>query len=170
MNMVRIEDLRRIHLLKDMPSDLLEKIAAKAQLNIFSTDTILFRKNQTIENFYMVLMGEVALEVELSRTLNVILATIHPGYSFGVSSLVSGAKASSTAICKEPCELVTLPVDGISNLFQEDPNLGYQFMLRLARIFQKIMANRTQMIMKTLDQYPGFLEDFGDLEHLAPVF
>ncbi|MCF8106114.1 MAG: cyclic nucleotide-binding domain-containing protein [Desulfohalobiaceae bacterium] len=152
-----------------MPAQHLQKISSKAQLNIFSRGTVLFRKNEPIDYLYMVLMGQVALEIELSPELNVILSTIHPGYSFGVSSLVSGARAGSTAICQEPCELITLPVDRLAVLFQEDPDLGYQFMLRLARIFQKIMVNRTQMIMKTLDQHPEFQEDLGDLRHLAPV-
>ena len=167
--MVRLDDLRRIHLLKDMPTHMLQKIASEAQLNIFSTGMVLFQKGESIDYLYLVLMGQVALEIELSPELNVILSTIHPGYTFGVSSLVSGARASSSAICQEPCEVISLPVERLNVLFQEDPSLGYHFMHRLARIFQKIMASRTQMIMKTLDQHPVFQEDLGDLRHLAPV-
>ncbi|MFW6055660.1 MAG: Crp/Fnr family transcriptional regulator, partial [Thermodesulfobacteriota bacterium] len=109
-----------------MPEQHLQKISAEAQLNIFSRGTVLFRKNEPIDYLYMVLMGQVALEIELSPELNVILSTIHPGYSFGVSSLVSGARAGSTATCQEPCELIALPVDRLAVLFREDPGLGYQ--------------------------------------------
>ncbi len=167
--MVRVEDLRKIHLMKDMPQELLAKVASEAQLNIYSAGTVLFRFNENIEYFYMVLMGQVALQVELQPELTVILTSVNSGYAFGVSSLVSGARAASTAICKETCELITLPVDKLTRMFEEDKRLGFEFMYRLAKLFQQIMANRTRMIMRALDQHPEAMDRLGDLGHLAPV-
>jgi CRP-like cAMP-binding protein len=117
----------------------------------------------------MVLMGHVTLKIDMSEEFDIILATIKSGYCFGVSSLVYGAKASSTAICQEPCELITLPVDKLTHLFQEDPALGYQFMYRLAIVFQKIMDNRSQMIMKTLDLHPELSNTLENVEYLSPI-
>ena len=167
--MVRVEDLEKIYLMKDMPRDLLLKVASEAQLNIYSAGTVLFRINESIESFYMVLMGQVALQVELMPELTVILTSVNSGYAFGVSSLVSGARASSTAVCKETSELISLPVDQLTMMFEEDKRLGFEFMHRLAKLFQQIMANRTGMIMRALDKHPEAMERMGDLEHLAPV-
>ena len=168
--MVRVEDLERILFMKDMPPEMLAKVASEAQLNIYSAGTVLFRINDKVDYFYMVLMGQVALQVELLPELTVILTSVNSGYAFGVSSLVSGARAASTAVCQEPCELITLPVDTLTRMFEKDSRLGFEFMYRLARLFQQIMANRTRMIMRALDQHPEAMERLGDLEHLAPVF
>ena len=47
--MVKIDDLKRINLLKDFPDHLLEIIANEAQLSIFGTDTQLINVNGKID-------------------------------------------------------------------------------------------------------------------------
>ncbi len=168
--MVKIEDLKKINLLKGLPDHLLEVITSEAQLSIFSTDTVLFETNEDIDTFYMLIMGQVALKVELSSDVNIILDTIQSGSSFGVASLVPGINTSSKAVCQEPCEVITLSSKKMIELFEKYDELGYQVMHRLALHYKKIMDNRTNMIMKTLDFNPQLKDKIVDIETLTAVF
>lgn len=168
--MVKIEDLKRINLLRDMPDNLLEIIAKEAQLSIFSTNREFYHIHDNIDTFYMLVMGQVALTVELAPGIDVIIDTVQSGASFGLSSLVTDTKASSTAVCQEPCEVITLYGKQMLDLFEENRELGYQMMLRMAKHYKKTMENRTQMIMKTLDRHPEFKGKTDDLEELTPIF
>lgn len=168
--MVKIEDLKKINLLHDLPDDLLEIMAAEAQLSIYNTDTVLFDTDEDIDTFYMLVMGQVAHKVALSEDVNIILDTIQSGSSFGVASLVPGTNASSTAVCQEPCEVITLSSKKMTQLFKKHHELGYQVMLRLARYYKRILDNRTSMIMKTLENNPEFKNKIDDIETLTPIF
>ncbi len=168
--MVKIEDLKKINLLHGLSDDLLGIIAPHAQLSIFNTDTVLFEANEDIETFYMLVMGQVALRVPISEDVNVILSTIQSGASFGVASLIPGTNAASTAICQEPCEIITLSSKTMTQLFSENNDLGYQVMLRLALRYKRKMENRSNMIMKTLDNNPEFKHKIADIETLTPIF
>lgn len=168
--MVKIEDLQRINTLRDMPEHLLAVIAREAQLSIFSADKELYRADEDIHTFYMLLMGQVALKIKLSDDVAMIIDTVQSGATFGLSALVADTRASSTAVCQEPCEVITLHGERMLELFQENNELGYHFMMRLARHYKQIMEERTHMIMKTLDKYPEYKHKVEDLENLTPIF
>ena len=168
--MVKIEDLKKINLLHGLPDGLLEIIAPHAQLSIFNTGTVLFETDKDIDMFYMLIMGQVALKVALSPDVDIILDSIQSGSTFGVVSLVPGTNAASTAVCQEPCEIITLNSKTMTKLFKEHDDLGYQVMLRLALRYKRIMENRANMIMKTLDNNPEFKHKIADIETLTPIF
>jgi CRP-like cAMP-binding protein len=168
--MVDKRELRRMHLLKDMPDAMLDKIAQAGQLRIFSADTVLFQQGDNLEYFYMILTGQVILEVEATPNVSLALGTVRPGYSFGISTFIPGATSSSTAVCIEPCELISLSGRTMTELFQQDWDLGYNFMLRLVRVFKSVMDHRTMLFLKTLQNHPDLLNIFRDLGHWAPAF
>ncbi|MCF8044653.1 MAG: cyclic nucleotide-binding domain-containing protein [Desulfarculaceae bacterium] len=165
--MVKIQDLKRITLFSDMPDDLLQIIAARANLSIFSTDTHLFEANEDIDTFYMLLMGQVALKVELTEDIDIILDTVQTGSSFGVSALLEGTRTTSAAICQEPCEVITLSGRKMLELFSGNPKLGYHVMYRLAGHYKHIMDNTANRIMKTMDRQSGFHYGIEDYKNLA---
>ena len=168
--MVKIEDLKKINLLNGLPDNLLEIIASEAHVSIYNTDTVLFDTNEDIDTFYMLIMGQVAHKVPLSPDVNIILDTIQSGSTFGIASLVPGTNASSTAVCQEPCEVITLSSKKMTQLFEKHHELGYQVMLRLAQHYKIKLDNRTNMIMKTLDNNPEFKHKIDDIESLTPIF
>ena len=168
--MVKVDDIRRISLFRDMPDHLIELLAPEAQLKIYNTNAQLCRINQRVDTLYMLVMGQVALKVNLTPDVELILDTVQSGACFGLSSLVTGETASFNVICQEPCEVITLPGDRMIRLFEGNPDLGYQVMLRLASHYKASMESRAQMIMRTLDRHPDFKGKISDLENLTPSF
>ncbi len=71
--MVKIEDLKRINLLKGVPEHLLEIVADEAQLSIFGAGTELITVNKKIDNFYMLIMGQVAIKRNITPDSDVVL-------------------------------------------------------------------------------------------------
>jgi CRP/FNR family transcriptional regulator, cyclic AMP receptor protein len=167
--MVKIEDLKRINLLKNFPDHLLEIIANEAQLSIFGTDTQLIAAKEPVATFYMLIMGQVAVKRELTPKIDIILDNIQSGSSFGTSALIEGSTASYTAVCQEPCEAITLSGNRMQQLFKENHELAYLMMLGVAKQYKNKMDTRAQMIMKTLNENPELKEDINDIENLTLV-
>lgn len=164
--MVRIEDLKRINLLKGVPDHLLEIISKEANLSIFGADTCLISVNETVDTFYMLIMGQVSVKKELTPEIDAILDYIQSGSSFGTSALMANSIASYTAVCQEPCEVITLSGATMKQLFKENPELAYYVKLGVAKQYKRKMDSRAQMIMKTLVENPELkeeLKDFADL-------
>ena len=167
--MVKIEDLRRINLLKDFPDHLFEILAKEAQLSIFGKDTQLISVNEKMDTFYMLIMGQVAIKKELTLKIDVILDNIQSGSSFGSSAFIQGSRATYTAICQEPSEVITLSGERMKQLFEENHELAYHMMLGVAKQYKKHLDTRALMIMKTLDEHPELKEDINDIENLTLV-
>jgi CRP/FNR family cyclic AMP-dependent transcriptional regulator len=147
--MVKIEDLKRINLLKDVPEHLLEIVANEAQLSIFGAGTELITMNEEIDNFYMLVMGQVAVKRNITPDIDVILEYIQSGHSFGISALIEGSKAFSTAVCQETCEIITVSGERMIELFEKNHELAYYIMMDVSKRYKRFMDKRAQMILKT---------------------
>ncbi|MCP3873946.1 MAG: cyclic nucleotide-binding domain-containing protein [Desulfobacteraceae bacterium] len=165
--MVKIEDLKRINLLKNVPDHLLEIIANEAQLSIFGTDTQLITVGEPNDTFFMLIMGMVAIKRELVPDIDVILDNIQSGSSFGSSVLMKRPKASYTAVCQEPCEVITLSSQCLNQLCDQNDELAYHMMLGVSKQYKRRLDERAQMIMKVLDEHPELKDDIKDIENLT---
>jgi CRP/FNR family cyclic AMP-dependent transcriptional regulator len=160
--MVKIEDLKRINLMKKLPDHLLNIIAKEAQLSIFSTGAQLITVNKKIDNFCMLVMGQVAIKRNITPDIDVILEYIQSGNSFGTSAMIQGTTAFYSAICQEPCEIITVSGDRMIQLFEENHELGYYIMMDVSKRYKRFMDNRAQMIFKTLVEDLDMREDVYD--------
>ncbi len=167
--MVKIEDLKRINLLRDVPDHLLEIMSKEAQLSIFGKDSQLVALGEDIDTFYMLIMGQVSVGRELTPDIDVVLDYIQSGSSFGTSALLEGIKATYNAVCQEPCEAITLSGARMIELFAENHELAYHMMLGVAKQYKEKMDTRAQMIIKTMDEYPEMKDDIKDIENLTLV-
>lgn len=168
--MVKIQDLKHIHMLDHLPDHLLALIGREAQLSIFSTGTCLFRAGDPVDTFYMVIMGQVALTVALTPDIDVILENIQSGRTFGSSALISGGPATYTAVCQEPCEAITLSGSRMKQLFETSHELGFHLMKGVARQYKASMDTRAKMIVKTLALHPEMKASIHDIEKLTPAY
>jgi signal-transduction protein with cAMP-binding, CBS, and nucleotidyltransferase domain len=157
--MVKIEDLKRINLLKAIPEHLLEIIAKEAQLSIFGAGTELITVNKKIDNFYMLVMGQVAIKRNITPDIDVILEYIQSGNSFGTSAMIEGSTAFYSAICQEPCEIITVSGERMIQLFEENDELGYYIMMDVSKRYKRFMDHRARMILKTLSDDLDMKED-----------
>jgi CRP/FNR family transcriptional regulator, cyclic AMP receptor protein len=168
--MVKIEDLKRINMLKKVPDHLLAILGQEAQLSIYGADTQLFTVGDPIDIYYMLIMGQVALKSTLNPDVDVILDNLQSGQSFGSSALRKGSKASYTAVCQEPCEVITLYGPRMIELFQTNSELAYHMMAGVAGQYKRTMDIRARMIIKTLEMNPELNHRIDDIEQLIPAY
>lgn len=164
--MVKMEDLKRINLLKHVPGHLLEIISREANLKIFGTDTQLITINQRVDTFYMLIMGQVSIAKEFTPDIDVIIEHIQSGSSFGISALLKGETASYTAICQEPCEVITLSGERMIQLFETNHELAYYIMLDVSQRYKRFMDMRARMILKILNKNPELKQNFDYIDTL----
>ncbi len=160
--MVKIEDLKRINLLKDVPDHLLDIISNEAQLSIFGEDTQLITVGQKVEHFYMLIMGQVAIKRMVTPEIDVILEFIQSGNSFGISSLIEGSTPFYSAVCQESCEIITVSGERMIQLFEKNHELAYYIMMDVSKRYKRFMDKRSQMILKTLVDDSDMKEDIYD--------
>ena len=152
--MIKIEELKRIDMFANMPDHLVKIIRELAQLNIYDKDTMLFSQGENIDIFYMIVMGQVELKVPLDEDIDVVFDILQAGRSLGSSAMFSNAKASYTAICQEPCEIITLKGKTLQDLFNDNQEIGYYLMAGVAGQYKRNMDRRLRMILKTLEKHP----------------
>ncbi|MFH2059516.1 MAG: cyclic nucleotide-binding domain-containing protein [Pseudomonadota bacterium] len=162
--MVNLTDLKRINLLKTIPDHLLEIIAKEAQLSIFGTGTQLIVDQEKSETFYMLVMGQVAVKQQLTPDIDIIFAYIQSGASFGIPALLRNQKASYTAVCQEPCEVITLSGERMLELFDQNHELAYYMLKGAANQYKQNMDQSAQMVVKVLDENPALLESIDEIE------
>ncbi len=167
--MVKIEDLKRINLLKNFPDHLFEIIAGEANLSIFGADTQLMTAKEPVDTFFMLVMGQVALKRELTPAIDIILENIQSGSSFGSCSMIEGTTATYTATCQETCEVITLSGVRMKKMFEENHELAYRMISGVSWQYKKHLDARARMIIKTLDENPELKDSVKDIENLTLV-
>jgi CRP/FNR family transcriptional regulator, cyclic AMP receptor protein len=160
--MVKIENLKCINLLSNLPDEFLEILAKEAHLSIFGESTQLFDVDERVNTFHTMVMDQVAMKIELTDEIDVIIDYVQSGFSFGLSSLLTGAKATYSAVCKEPCEVITLEGSRMIKLFEENKELGYQAMIRMEKKYKATLDRQNQMIKRALGDNPEFKQDVKD--------
>jgi len=130
------EELRQAHI---------EKLAEFAREMCFGRDTVIFREGDECHDFYLIIKGRVALEMEAPRhTLRV--QTLGAGDEFGWSAMLMGRGKHFQARALEP--VTALAIDGTELLeaCRQDNSLGFALMYRmLGVVSERLQATRLQL-------------------------
>lgn len=152
--MVEITELKKINLLSDMPDDILDKIGAIAQLDVFDEESILFRQNQKQTLLYMVVSGKVFLTSRSDSGKTLTLDEIGKGRTFGISSIMGDASSTFTAVCAEKCAIITISGEQLHQLFEDDYRTGHLLMLQVVQSFKRRTLMHTRQFLKSLATHP----------------
>lgn len=152
--MVEKDILKKIGFLKAVPDSILEKVGAIAQLNPFEEETILFRQDQKQNLLYMIVSGKVFLTCRSGQGKSLTLDEVGEGRTFGVSSLLGDSSSTFTAVCAQPCSLITISGQQMRLLFEDDFQAGYTLMLKLAGLFRSRMEMHTRQFLHSLAMHP----------------
>jgi len=160
--MPTFDELRKIYLFEHLPDDLLGRMLPFIHLRIFSEGSVIFNAGDPAQNFDMPQKGELLLEVEVSETVNISLGSVKPGYAFGWSSLFPGGAHRSSAVCVEPCEVMSILGEEFKRILDADHTIGHRVMEEIARIFKSRMERRTEQFVNTLRTHPDIQKIAGE--------
>ena len=143
--MVPVELLRSATFFEELSDEMVERLAAIAELKQYPVGTYLNENKKTAHYFYIILEGDISLQVESLTGKTVRLETITPGGAIGFSSLIdmenkrylSDAKVLATA------KVVRFDANALTMLFYQDFELGYLMMKKIALIAKRRLMYRT---------------------------
>jgi CRP-like cAMP-binding protein len=122
-----------------------EQLAAFAKDAIFARDHVVFHEGDECSEFYLIVSGAIALEIEEpGSTLRV--QTLSAGDELGWSALLMDSGKHFQARALEP--VVALAFDGPKLLaaFKEDPAFGFAFVYRLLSVVAgRLQSTRLQL-------------------------
>ena len=148
--MVPPEILKPLSFFEELSSAMIERLAAIAELRIHTAGDYLNQKNRDATYFYIILEGEVSLEVESLTGKMVRLETIAPGGAIGFSSLIESESKHyiSNARAMTRVKILRFRADEMAMLFYQDFELGYLVMKKIALIAKRRLVYRTHPIAR----------------------
>ena len=148
--MVPVEMLRSAAFFEELSDEMVGRLAAIAELKQYAAGTFLNQSNKTARYLYIVLDGNISLQVESLTGKTVRLETITPGGAIGFSSLIDmeNKRYISDAKVISGAKVLRFDADALTLLFYQDFELGYLIMKKIALIAKLRLMYRTFPIPK----------------------
>lgn len=158
--MVTIEDLREIVIMTHLEHEMLERVCRTVDVLSYNEQEVIFKQGDTADRFYMVKRGKVLLEQKMTDMVTVSVGSIHPGHSFGWSTMIDEGYYTTDAVCAEPCEIFSIRSSQLRNMCTEDPRMGFMLLQRLLVILKKRYEQRTEQFLQVIQHHPDMRDLF----------
>jgi len=138
--------LQKHHFVEEFEPRHVEKLATLAKEVRFARDQIIFREGGECSEYYLIVSGRVALEIEApDHTLRV--QTLSAGDELGWSAVLMGSGKHFQARALEPVEALAFEGSELLAACKEDTAFGFAFMQRLlAVVAGRLQATRLQVL------------------------
>lgn len=148
--MVAPEILKEAPFFDELSEDMINRLAAIAEIKTYPKNHFMDKRNQNATHFYLVLEGEISLQMESVTGKTVRLETISVGGAIGFSSLIDmdNKRYTSDAKTLTPAKLLRFKSDKMRLLFYQDFELGFLIMKKIAYIAKRRLMYRTLPIPK----------------------
>jgi CRP-like cAMP-binding protein len=137
-------------LFADLPAAAVDKIAGCARSVCFDAGEIILSEGAAAGTFYLLRTGKVALSTHAPGKGHLLIQTVGPGESLGLSWLFPPYQWQFDARAIEFVETLALDGPCMRAKFEEDPALGYQMLNRITPV---ILTRLQQTRLRLLDLY-----------------
>lgn len=150
--MVSPELIRRYPFFAGLKHEHIAALADAAVEQAVNADHIFFREGETLEQFFFLLEGAVAIVIELPdnnekqpvsgqllgtfHNKDVVVSTVGPGEVFGWSGLVPPPMTTAKAKALTTCRVLVFDCPPLLQAFSQDCEFGYLMMQRAARVIR----------------------------------
>jgi CRP-like cAMP-binding protein len=121
-----------IPLLRDLGGRYAEDLARMARLEERPAGAVIFRRHQDCKHIYIVLAGEVGLELPVSGQEIVEVHRVGAGELLGWSPVLGRRAMTATARAATPVRLAVLDAGQVVQLCERDPHFGTAFHRQVA--------------------------------------
>lgn len=125
---LQITSLKQVYIFKELELQQLVRVIDKAVVVNCEIDEYLFREGDTSTNLFVILEGQLKV-VKGDR----LLAQLAPGNHVGEMALLSGLPRSASVVATKHSRLLRLEQNDFLNLVREEPVMGTQLLIGLAR-------------------------------------
>jgi CRP/FNR family cyclic AMP-dependent transcriptional regulator len=137
---------------KGLNSRQLQLLAASALEMKFETGTTIFAEGSPANRFFLVLTGRVELSSEMEDRNVISIQTLGPGDELGWSWLFPPYSMHFTARALEPTTTIFFYGTRLREQCEQDHELGYQLMKRIAEVATRSLRATQQRLMQYIDK------------------
>ena len=137
-------------------------LAAVADVVEFAEGTCIFTEGSQHAQFYLLVSGRVALEMNVPARGSVRILSLEAGDLLAWSALLGSGTMTATAWAIEPSTAIVVSADELSRLCEHDPRSGFEIMRQVASaLSRRLLATRLQLLdlfepSSTTDRYQDF--------------
>ena len=146
-----IEELHTIPWLLDLTPQQFAKLAGMTSMKLLEQDEILFTEGEREDSLYILLDGRIELEMYVPTLGHLVLSVAEALDVLGWSSMTPVVRqrvASGRALM--PCRLLRLNAIDLQQLCDEDPEMGYIIMRRLANAVASCLLTMRVQLFNTI--------------------
>ncbi|MEI6260444.1 MAG: Crp/Fnr family transcriptional regulator [Deltaproteobacteria bacterium] len=144
--MVPKDMLKSIVFFEDLSDEMLERMAAIADLRHYTEGEYLNKRRNPADNFYIILEGAISLETEDITGKKHNLETLMVGAALGFSSLIeteSKRYLCDARVITTPTRTLRFKASDLISMFYLDFELGFLIMKKIALIAKRRLLYRT---------------------------
>ena len=158
--MVPLETLKNIQFLRDFSDDHLEHLASLAEIKEFPADSVVFRDGQQSSSVYLVVQGDIALELNVPTRGAMQFQTVGSGDLLGWTPVLGLGSMTATASVQTPTTLLVLDAAQIRAFCASDLSFGFAFMQRIAQVLASRLSATRLLLMDLYheDQLPARMD------------
>lgn len=127
-----------------------EKVLALGIVRDFKEGEFVFHAGDPALNLYIVIKGEVALEIHVPPKGTTTLTTVEDGDWFSWSAVLEPRIETASARAVRPTQALAIRGGALMDASVEDPELGFQLCRALAQV---ISMRLTETRLQMLDMY-----------------
>jgi CRP-like cAMP-binding protein len=135
-----VTELRATELFHGLETPHLHKLASVATETPFSEGQIIYRPGEVGQAIYLVLEGEVTIEMEVPDYGMVTIFNVGPGHLFGWSSIFPPRRKKARARVLQPTRAIVINASQLLDLFRSD----HSFESAITGLIAEIVADRMQ--------------------------
>jgi CRP-like cAMP-binding protein len=151
-----VQTLQEIRFLHDISNVHLAELASVAAVRDFERQQVVFREGDAAAHVYLVVSGNVSLEICASSIGCKRILTAGPGELLGWSALLDDARLTATARTTEASRLVELDAARLLSICQQNLEFGFEIMRRtLLAVTKRLNATRMQLLDVYGSQLPA---------------
>jgi CRP/FNR family cyclic AMP-dependent transcriptional regulator len=158
--MVPLETLKNIQFLKDFSDDHLQHLASLAEIKEFPAGSVVFREGQPSSSVYLVVRGDITLELNVPTRGAMQFQTVGSGDLLGWTPVLGLGSMTATASVQTPSTLLALNAAQIRAFCAHDLSFGFAFMQRIAQVLASRLS-ATRLVLMDLyheDQLPARMD------------
>ena len=142
--MVNYNDLKSIIMLNYLKDSMLDKLSIITSIEEYRSGDYIFNEGEDAKNLYALIEGKVRLEIDKKYTTRISINDIIQGMIFGFSALVDTEKKLYTTYAKALTDVRLYKWEALDleTLFNQDFEMGFLFMKRIAKIIKTRLQNR----------------------------
>ena len=134
--MTEVIDLKQYQIFGTFSDKQLSELAKITEKKVYKKRAHVHERSDRATRLFVVSKGLVSLrDIEHGDLVGISYHICEPGELFGTACLMELQEYSLTAVCLEDSEVMAIEADSLFELFEKDPGLGYNLMLKIAQLY-----------------------------------